>query len=335
MAGITGMGTTFNLPNYVGELFALSREDTPFLSAIGGLTGGKQTKSTFFQWQTYDLRASTANRVAAEGANAPTAGARVRANVSNVVEIHHEAVDISYTKLAASGQFSDVGSNHPEIAGLPGTNPVMNESAWQIAQELKAIAHDINQSFINGTYQEPADNNSNRQTRGILAAVTTNVVDAQGYALDDSTAPGNDDHLLELMQTIYDNGGLRETETRTLVCNSTQKIKLTNRYIKAVSGATPASRTVGGVDVQTIETDFGRLNIMLEPAMPQDEILVCSLEEIVPVFLLVPDKGFLFVEPLAKIGASDRAQIYGEVGLEYGVEKHHGKITNLATVAAS
>ena len=38
---------------------------------------------------------------------------------------------------------------------------------------------------------------------------------------------------------------------------------------------------------------------------------------------------------LAKIGASDRAQIYGEVGLEYGVEKHHGKIVNLATVDAS
>jgi hypothetical protein len=62
---------------------------------------------------------------------------------------------------------------------------------------------------------------------------------------------------------------------------------------------------------------------------------VCSLEEIVPVFLLVPDKGFLFVEPLAKTGASEESQIYGEVGLEYGVEKHHGKIINLATADAS
>jgi len=40
MAGITGQGTTYNLPNYVGELFAVSPEDTPFLSSIGGLTGG-------------------------------------------------------------------------------------------------------------------------------------------------------------------------------------------------------------------------------------------------------------------------------------------------------
>ena len=189
--------------------------------------------------------------------------------------------------------------------------------------------------IINGTLVEPTDNNTERKTRGILEAVTTNIRDAQGYSLDDAVAPGVDDYLGDLMQLIYDAGGIRESETRTLVTNSTQKRKLTNKYIRNVSGATPDSRTVGGVNVQTIETDFGRLNIMLEPAMPQDEILVCSLEEIVPVFLLVPEKGFLFVEPLAKIGASDRAQIYGEVGLKYGVEKHHGKLINLATADAS
>ena len=35
MAGITGLGTTFNLPNYHGELFAVSPTDTPLLSEIG------------------------------------------------------------------------------------------------------------------------------------------------------------------------------------------------------------------------------------------------------------------------------------------------------------
>ena len=49
MPGITGQGNTYNLPNYVGELFAASREDTPLLSAIGGLTGGIATTSTLFE----------------------------------------------------------------------------------------------------------------------------------------------------------------------------------------------------------------------------------------------------------------------------------------------
>jgi hypothetical protein len=304
----------------------LSREDTPFLSAIGGLTGGKKVDSTIFQWQVYDLRDSTANRVAAEGANAPTAGARVRANVTNVVEIHHEAVDISYTKLAAVGQYADVNSSHAQIAGISGSNPVMDESAWQIAQELKAMAHDINESFLNGTFQEPADNNTNRQTRGLRAAIVTNVIDANGESVDDAT----ENLVLDLMQAVYDSGGLRENDTRTLICNSTQKRKLTKKFI-TLGNYREMSRNVGGVNVTSIETDFGNLNIMLEPAMPQDEIVVASLGEISPCFLLIPDKGFLFVEPLAKIGASDRAQIYGETGLEYGVEKHHGKLTDLGT----
>jgi hypothetical protein len=54
MAGITGQGQTFNLPNYVGDLFELTPSDTPFLSLIGGLSGGEATSSPSFQWQAYD-----------------------------------------------------------------------------------------------------------------------------------------------------------------------------------------------------------------------------------------------------------------------------------------
>ena len=37
MAAVAGQGTTFNLPNYHGELFTVTPTETPFLSAIGGL----------------------------------------------------------------------------------------------------------------------------------------------------------------------------------------------------------------------------------------------------------------------------------------------------------
>jgi hypothetical protein len=88
---------------------------------------------------------------------------------------------------------------------------------------------------------------------------------------------------------------------------------------------------VGGVNVQTIETDFGRLNVMLNRYLPVHSIQVVSLEQCAPVFLEVPGKGFLFLEPLAKTGASEASQIYGEIGLEYGNELAHGKITSMAS----
>ncbi|EPD63172.1 SU10 major capsid protein [Streptomyces sp. HGB0020] len=321
MAGITGQGTTFNLPNYVGDLFAQSPMDTPFLSSIGGLSGGEAVTSTLFQWQGYDLRDAADDRQRVEGANAPNAEARVRFNVSNVVEIHQEAIEVSYTKLAATGQFNSTGSTNPGSVGIAGVNPVMDEYQWQIRQALIQIARDVEKSFITGTFQNPATNATPRKTRGILSAITSNVVDAATTAL-------TEDMVLDLLQSVWESGGIQESETATLMCAGTQKRNLTKIFVTD-KNYQETSRTVGGVRVTTIITDFGELNVMLNRYMPGDQVAVVSLEECAPRFLLVPDKGFLFVEPLATQGAAQRSQIYGEVGLKYGNEKAHGKITNL------
>lgn len=399
MAGITGMGTTFDLPNYANELFALTPEDTPLLSAIGGLTGGGMTTAVEFEWQTYDLR-DPAQRTRVEGATAPTAEERVRANVRNVAQIHQEKVSVSYTKQAAFGQLATPGS--APYRGVDGSNPVTNELDWQVAQALKTVALDVNFSFINGSYSNPTTNGTARRTRGLLEAITTNriakgtsveattatdtvsetghglsngdvivftdigaatgviagrvyyVVSAAtdtfkvarsaggsaitlGTATVDYTVPSETalatDDVSDLLQTAYDNGGISEQDTATLLCNSRQKRAITHAYADAYGKSvliTESNRSVGGVSVQTIETDFGRLNIMMDRHMPQDTIAAVSLEQLTPVFLNVPGKGVMFEEPLAKTGASDEVQLYGEIGLKYGNERAHAVMTGLA-----
>ena len=401
MAGITGQGTTFNLPNFVGDLFTITPTDTPFLSAIGGLTGGEAANATLFQWQGYDLREADKLRQRLEGANAPTAEARVRFNVNNVVEIHQEAIETSYTKMAATGQFDSTGSNHAGSIGLSGGNPVVAEHTWQISQALKQIARDVEAGFINGSFQNPSSNATARKTRGIMAATATNVTDqgtlvgngastiaangtiteaSHGLSVGDTvvarslasdaigvleedwlyyvlTAPDantftlgasaggstitfagaggtadfyataelTDIMILDLLQDAYDNGGIMEQETATLMCNSTLKRAITKEFITD-KNYQEMSRTVGGVHVSTIETDFGRLNVMLNRHMPSGAVQVVSLEECAPCFLPIPDKGFLFVEPLSRVGAAERSQIYGEIGLKYGNERKHAKL---------
>jgi hypothetical protein len=132
------------------------------------------------------------------------------------------------------------------------------------------------------------------------------------------------------LQTVYDNGGITEQATATLIVNSAQKRRLTKAYAGSYGQFHETSRNVGGLDLETIVTDFGTLNIMLDRFMPQDTIAVVSLEQLQPVFLEVPGKGHFFAEPLAKTGASDEVQLYGEVGLAFGNERAHGKMTNLA-----
>lgn len=400
MAGISGQGTTYNLPNFVGPLIGVTPDDTPFLSAIGGLTGGKRASAVVHEWQTYDLRDASANNVALEGAAAPTAAARVRARVANVVEIHQSKVDISYSKMAAIRQAAATSLTL-------GDNPVTDEQRFQIRAELAAMARDIEKSFISGTYQLPSDNNTARKTRGIQEATSTNALDiaqtavtlanpsaaaddiidtsaAHGYSAGDqvkftaltggaglstdtvyyvisanlgsttfqvSTTRGGsavdfstnitagtvvklgtltEAYVLSLLQTVWENGGLRESETATIMANAWGKRMLSKIFITD-KGYQETQRNVGGVNVQTIDTDFGRLNVMLNRYMPANSIQVVSLEQCAPVFLEIPEKGFLFLEPLGKTGASEASQLYGEVGLEYGNELAHGKITSMAS----
>lgn len=317
MPGITGMGTTYNLPNYVGELFLASPEDTPLLSSIGGLTGGVSVTSTIFEWQGEDLRDAADDRQRLEGADVTEYSARVRYNAQNVVEIHQEGVEISYTKQAATGQ----RGSGTEAVQLGSTTIPADELAHQIDLQLKQIARDVEKTFLTGKFAQPNDNQSARKTRGLLEAVTTNVATTIHKA-----AELTEDDVLDLVQKVWSSGGLQETQTATIIVNAALKRALTRIFIKDEHYRTQ-DRNVGGVNLQTLETDFGHLNIMLNRYAPEDKLVVASLEQLEPAFLEIPGKGHFFAEPLAKTGAADKVQIYGEIGLKYGNEKAHGVLT--------
>jgi len=257
-----------------------------------------------------------------EGADAPTAEARVRGVVRNVVEIQQEALTVSYTKQAATGQIAANGSSHPYGEAGLGTNPVTDEVNHQLGLHIKQVARDVERTFITGTFNEPANNSTARRTRGLVDAIDTNVVDG-------GDTPLTKEDVLQAMQEAYDNGGLMDSETRTIMLGSTQKRALTEEFINATDGYRFETRNVGGVNVQSIETDFGILNVMLNRHVPSDVALILSLEDLSPVFLEVPGKGHFFVEELAKTGASDKYHLYGEIGLEYGNERKHACIYNL------
>lgn len=408
MSGISAMGTTYNLPNYVGELFSLTPEVTPLLSAIGGLTGGQQCDSTQFEWQTYDLAARSQPAVL-EGATAPTAEGRVRANVRNVCQIHQKKVSVSYTKQSATGRTAQPSAAPYASAAAAGATPVISELDWQVEQAIKEIAGDVNYSFIRGHYNLPTTNAAARRTKGLLEAITTNVTDkgtnvqtgassatdtvtpaaahsfaagdlivfdavgdatnitvgeiyyiysvsttvsfkvkttsgtTGGTALTLGTSSANlsyhqawtttltTDHIETAVQGIWDNGGLRGGVPVMLV-NSRQKRAITAAYATAYGktfSIVPGEK-VGGVAVDTVLTDFGQIGIMLDSDAPKDSIIFLSLDQLAPVFLNTPGKGVFFEEPLAKTGASDDVQLYGEIGLKFGNEKAHGVLRGLA-----
>lgn len=394
MSGISGIGTTYGLPNYHGELIGLTPYDTPLLSLAGGIGGGMETKSPAFEWQAEDLRAP-AIRARLEGDDAPTAEARVRANYVNQCQIFQEQVATSYTKQAATAQYA--------TAGVDGSaNPVVDEHAHQVGLALKTIARDVNYAMWHSVKNTPSDNTVARKMGGLLSVIpATNkkggtVVTSLSTGANDTigetgTLLANGDRIVftappaelrhdvayfvvnkatdafkvaltaggtaitiaasqtgiayvkaattltdtlinELAQAIFDGGGISEGETATMFVSSTQKAKLTAVYAALYGKANTyaGTRTVAGLNLQTLQTDFGLLNVVIERALPADAIVISSVEQLDPVFLSIPGKGVLFEEALAKTGAAEKTQIYGEIGLKYGNPNAHGVIRGLA-----
>lgn len=318
MAAVAGQGQTFNLPNYHGELFTVSPTETPLLSAIGGLNGARVVQSTLFEWQTIDRRTGTANNAALEGAAAPAGVARSRANVQNVVEIHQSAVEVTYTKQAARGNFS--GAN---IAPLP-TDAFIDEVSLQTTAELQSMALDVEQSFLTGTFSNPANNATARHTQGVLgvaATVSANGGVARALSVDIITA-----HL----QAMFNAGAKLPQDSTVLMLGAAQKVALTKAYTAVPGTFLPQSQTTFGASAERIVTPLGTFAVMLNRWMPAGQIGVIDLSVCRPVFLQIGNKGTLFLEPLAKVGASDKYQLYGEIGLDYGPATEHGLIKDLA-----
>ena len=135
MANVSGQATTYNLDNFVGELFFLTAADTPFKTLVASVGGIRRVTSKEFTWQTTD-NPSPAQPSTVEGAD-PTYEERDRSEVSNVVQIFEYGVEVNYSKLAAIGQ---VAAGAAPILGM---QPVTNEQEFQEALKLDRAAEDM------------------------------------------------------------------------------------------------------------------------------------------------------------------------------------------------
>ncbi len=323
MANTAAQASMWNCPNYVGELYLLGANQTPFLNMIGGLSGGRV-------WSTNSLEFPTAQPWALEAAAQPaitetqsqTASTYlmtyVRGRDLNTCQIFQKSVSVTYLKQSVTGVVESFvgGAAVTQDAGL-GTQPVQNEKDFQIAAAMKQIAIDVEYTFLVGSYQLATDATTAAKTRGIASACTTNTVAAGAATLTKTM-------LDTLLRTMANSGAV--FNNMVLFCNAFQKQKLSDIY-----GYAPEDRNVGGVNIKQIETDFCMLGIVWTPKLTTSVVLVADLSVCRPVFCPVPDKGVLFYEELAKTGAAETGQIYGQIGLDYGPEEYHGTITGLAT----
>ena len=316
MAVVTGVGTSWNLPNYAGELFTADASQTPLLSMIGGLTGGRQTATSEFPTAViFDYPESTQPAISESASvTAPGSSLIAREQETNVVQIHQEVINLTYMKMSNSGNMSGLNSTM--------ANSVEDEKAFQIHHKLVKIARDVEHSFINGVFNKAKSATDANKTRGLVELTKSGTtIDAEGGVLTKSM-------LDSLFRQMAEAGAY--FDNCVMLLPAYQKQMITDIYANQFNATMGARENIGGVNITQIETDFCRMGIVWDRFMPKDTILVADVAHIAPVFQAVPEKGVIFEEQLAKTGASDMIQIYSQIGLAHGPAFLHGSITNLS-----
>lgn len=303
-----------NTPNFSGMLFNKGNTKTPFSTMIGAHR--KFTNHTeFVTGQEYETaEGSQPNISEAESLTAPDASVLKRDQKTNVTQIFQESVGISYGKMSNMGTLSGIN-----VAGQQ-ANPVSEED-FQIAAKMAKIGQDIEYTFLNGKYQKSTGDNVPNKSRGLLTAIESNIVDADGKMLSFML-------LCEAMKCIDDSNG--DTTNLVVGLDSTGRLQL--NADAAANGLTivSAGRDINGIAVDQVLTPLGTVYLKTLKYLPTGTVALFDPSIMAPVEQIVPGKGNFFLEELAKVGAGTKKQIFGQIGLDHGPEWYSAKITNLS-----
>ena len=315
--------TSFAVPNYSGMLFVKGNARTPFSTLIGAnplVTNHVEfTCGQFWQAKTGTQPAISET----DSLTAPQATVTTRTQKTNVTQIFQYSVDVSYGKMSNAGTLS--GINVANQAANP-----QSELDFQVAATMAQAAADIEYTFLNGVYAKAANDAQANKTKGLLAAITTNEVSG-------TTGTGNDqvvssltwDLVTEALAKSHKQGGV--ISNYVLGVDSTAMIQLNKNAIDNKMTIVPASREINGLALNTIVTPLGTVALVLMDTLPAGTAVIFNPAMMHPVYQPVPGKGNFFLEPLAKVGASEKYQIFGQLGLDFGMEYLSAKITGILT----
>lgn len=312
----SGTAQSFLVLNYSGQLFDKTNTDTPLVSMLSR----RNTNSVeFVVNSTYATEAPSMPAISETASlTAPNPTYVTRAQETNVVQIYQYTTAVSYQKQANTGTLA--GAN---IAGQ--ANNVPNEFDFQMAAKTKKARTDLEYTLINSTYNKATNDGEINKTRGLIEAIKTNTEDAGSKEL-------NYDIISAILRKMAKNNA--DMTNLVIMCDDVTKAQITNNFSKLPGFLLPNSRQVGGLNIDQIITPSGTVGIMPHRMLPEGTALIVNLSVLQIVEMPIPGKGNFFWEPLAKVGAGDKGQLYGTAGLDYGPEWYHGKITGIATTVA-
>lgn len=307
--------TSFEVLNYSGMLFNKGNTRCPLSSIIGGRA--KTTNHVeFVTGQEYTTGGGAQPSISETASlTAPDATVVTQTQKTNVTQIFQESVGISYAKQSNMGTLSGLN-----VAGQQ-ANPI-NELDFQVAAKMQKVNRDIEFTFIQGTYNKANSDATVNKTRGLVKAITTNVTAM-------SSKPLGLWDIADMVKKIY--GANAPTDGLCLWCDAVTLFQVNADAVQNGLTVVPAAREINGIALSSVVTPIGVVYLYLGECLPAGTALLLNLNVIAPVYQPVPGKGNFFLEPLAKVGAGEKYQLFGQIGLDHGPEWYHGKFTGIST----
>ena len=307
--------TSFGVLNYSGMLFNKGNTRCPLSSVIGGRA--KTTNHVeFVTGQEYTGGGAGSQPAISETASltAPDASIITREQKTNVTQIFMEAVGISYAKQSNMGTLSGINIANQQA------NP-MNELDFQVAAKMQKVRRDIEYTFINGVYNKATSDATINKTRGLIPAITTNTkaMASKPLGLWD---------IADMVKKVYTSNA--PTNGLVLWCDAVTLFQINADAVQNGLTVVPAARNINGIQLSSVVTPIGVVYLYLGECLPAGTALLLNLDVIAPVYQPVPGKGNFFLEQLAKTGAGEKYQLFGQIGLDHGPEWYHGKFTGIA-----
>jgi hypothetical protein len=322
MSNTTGIDYTDSGSNYLGPLFVIGANQTPFLTMMGGMRGYKPAPGFEFPMEQYvSLEAGAQRTVAESDAVTGTATQRtyVKAQGTNTLQIMYYPIEVSYAKA----------TERLKIAGVTYSTPqevMENELDFQTRMTLMQLAVDMEYSCLQGAYTTKSAYNANSKTRGIVAAATAGNCKVNAGAVY-SDAKLSKQKVDDLSKKLADYGA--PMTTPVIFCGSYQMQKLSDLYGWSPIGGAGAG--LGGVRVNRLMTQFFEADVVFAPYIADSVLLIADMDKCQLRGGEVPGKGAIIVEEKGKVGAADSYQLIAQLGLDYSDAQFHGVIYGLAT----
>lgn len=311
-----GTATSFRVLNYSGLLFNKGNVRTPLSSIIG--SKAKTTNHVeFATGQEYEGGGNGSQPAISEDASltAPAPTYATREQKTNVTQIFQETVKVSYGKMSNMGTLAGLNVANQQA------NP-MSELDFQVGVKMQKVNRDIEFTFINGVYQKAANDSQANKTRGLVNAIETNVIPMASKPLGLWS-------IADAMREVYDANA--PIDRLALWCDAVTLFQVNADAVQNGLTIVQAAREINGIQLSKVVTPLGEVYLYLGECLPAGTALLLDLDVIAPVMQPVPGKGNFFLEPLAKTGAGEQYQLFGQIGLDYGPEWYHAKFTGIST----